>query len=164
MDRPLRTARRFAAPRYAQRPWRPFVAGVLLVACAQKVPKETREAAAASSLSRAAATRPAPPAAAAAAEPARVAIPAATQDACRSICERSTQLKCKNAGQCAANCVGMAALTPCSDAISTLYSCLVREPLAHWNCAEDGVAAIREGYCDSEQAKAVACMEAKMQP
>lgn len=130
-----------------------------LAACARKVPKETSPAPAASSTARVAASaaRPAP------VQPARITIPAAVQDTCRSICQRSTELKCKNAGQCAANCVGMASLTPCSQPVSAMFSCLLREPLAHWSCAEDGVAAIREGYCDSEQAQAVACMEAKMQ-
>jgi hypothetical protein len=62
------------------------------------------------------------------------------------------------------NCIGMGVGTPCSDQFSALYACLVREPVAHWECGEDGVAAIREGYCDKEQERAISCMEAKAQP
>ena len=51
--------------------------------------------------------------------------------------------------------------TPCADEFAGLYRCLENEPVAHWECAEDGVAAVREGYCEKEQATAVGCMEAK---
>jgi hypothetical protein len=91
----------------------------------------------------------------------RVATPA-VQEACRTICERSRQLTCKNAQECLPNCLGMASLTPCSEPISEFYRCLVREPLEHWECDEDGIGSIREGYCDSEQARAVSCAEAKL--
>lgn len=62
------------------------------------------------------------------------------------------------------NCIAMASVTPCSEALQSLYRCLVDQPLTHWECAEDGVAAIRDGFCDAEQGQAAACMEAKMQP
>jgi len=87
----------------------------------------------------------------------------ALRDACATICSRSTELKCANGAQCLTNCLAMAALTPCSEPVSTMYACLVRQPAANWECAEDGVAAIREGFCDREQERAVTCMEAKMQ-
>jgi hypothetical protein len=41
---------------------------------------------------------------------------------------------------------------------------MLREPIDHWECAEDGMGAIRDGYCNEEQGQAVACMEQKMQP
>jgi hypothetical protein len=133
-------------------------------ACARKAPGEGADplhdaAAALSSAPRVvSAARPAP-----SQEP-RVTIPAALKDTCRDICARSQQLKCKSSEQCAPNCIAMAALTPCSPQISALFSCILREPLAHWECAEDGVAAIRKGYCDAEQEQAVTCMEQKMTP
>jgi hypothetical protein len=60
--------------------------------------------------------------------------------------------------------MGMAALTPCSLEMAGFYDCLVAEPLKHWECGDDGVAVIREGFCDAEQRKALQCMEAKMSP
>jgi hypothetical protein len=61
------------------------------------------------------------------------------------------------------NCLGMASLTPCSSEISRFYDCLVAQPIQHWECGSEGVAQIRDGYCDTEQQQAVGCMEAKMQ-
>jgi hypothetical protein len=51
--------------------------------------------------------------------------------------------------------------TPCADEFAALYACLENEPVAHWECAEDGIAAVRESYCEKQQATAVGCMEAK---
>jgi hypothetical protein len=72
-------------------------------------------------------------------------------------------LKCKNTGECLVNCLGMASLTPCSSEISAMFACFLKEPNAHWECGEDGVATIRDGYCDKEQGKAVECMDQKME-
>jgi hypothetical protein len=80
---------------------------------------------------------------------------------CDSICAHSRELKCVHTSQCFANCVGMATLTPCGDEISTFYRCLVKQPTARWQCDEDGVAAIRDGFCNDEQARVVGCMQQK---
>lgn len=88
----------------------------------------------------------------------------AVEQSCKGICERSTTLKCVHAEECMKNCIGMGVGTPCSEQFSALYACFLREPVAHWECGEDGVAAIREGYCEKEQERAVSCMEAKAQP
>lgn len=93
-----------------------------------------------------------------------VPIPADTQRACAGICERSRQLACKNASECMQNCMAMGALTPCTDSVTALFGCLLQQPVKNWECGEDGVAAIREGFCEAEQRKAVTCMEAKMKP
>lgn len=96
--------------------------------------------------------------------PERVQVSPEAQTSCRGICERSKQLKCKRSEECLPNCYGMASLTPCSKEINPLFSCLLREPAEHWECDEDGMGAIRDGYCDKEQREAVACMEKKMTP
>jgi len=93
-----------------------------------------------------------------------VATARAVEKSCTSICERSSTLKCAHAGDCIKSCVGMAIGTPCSAEFSALYTCLLREPMDHWECSEDGTAAIREGYCEKEQERTVTCMEAKAQP
>ncbi len=83
----------------------------------------------------------------------------ALTDTCARICENSRKLKCKSAGECEPNCLGMGSIRPCVDPVAALYTCLEKQPLERWECAEDGVAAIRVGYCDREQAAAVSCME-----
>ena len=85
-----------------------------------------------------------------------------TQSACREICSRSDALHCVHADECSRNCLAMASLTPCTTEIVAMQRCLTKQPVKNWECAEDGVAAVREGFCDSEQQRAVACMDAKM--
>jgi hypothetical protein len=94
-----------------------------------------------------------------------VAAARAVEKSCTDICERSRTLKCKgSADDCMKSCIGMAIGTPCSDAFSALYACFGREPAEHWECGEDGIVAIREGFCEKEQERTVTCMEAKAQP
>jgi len=102
------------------------------------------------------------PAASVAASDEQVPIEKGAQSTCAKICNRSRDLKCQHADRCLTNCLGMASLTPCSPSISAFFACLVKEPSSHWECDDDGVAAIREGFCDATQAAALACMEAKM--
>jgi len=78
---------------------------------------------------------------------------------CRQICENSRKLSCKNARECEPNCVAMGSLRPCFATVTELYTCLSAQPSERWECAEDGVAAIREGHCEAEQERAVGCME-----
>lgn len=85
----------------------------------------------------------------------------AIERSCAKICEHSTSLHCAHAEDCTPNCLAMSIGTPCADEFAGLYRCLESEPPAHWECAEDGVAAVREGYCEKQQAAAVGCMEAK---
>ena len=82
---------------------------------------------------------------------------------CRQICDRSRRLQCANTDKCMPNCLAMAQATPCSSEMRSLYECLKGQPIQNWECAPDGVAAIREGFCDGEQGRTVACMQAKMQ-
>jgi hypothetical protein len=88
----------------------------------------------------------------------------AVEQSCKGICERSQVLKCAHAEDCMKSCIGMGIGTPCSESFAVLYACLQREPVAHWECGEDGIAAIRDGYCEKEQERAVDCMEAKARP
>jgi hypothetical protein len=82
---------------------------------------------------------------------------------CENICEPTRALNCKHPEGCIANCLVMATATPCSAAIASFFSCLTAEPAAHWQCdPESGFAQIRDGYCDTQQAGALACMNEKM--
>lgn len=78
---------------------------------------------------------------------------------CDKICSRSRALKCKNQDDCMRGCLGMGSLKPCALAFGSLYSCLEQQPLSHWECAPDGIAAIGDGFCDKEQSVATRCLE-----
>lgn len=78
---------------------------------------------------------------------------------CEKVCAYSGQLNCGKTDHCVQDCVEMASITPCTAAFRSLYSCLLREPLSHWECSEDHMGAIRDGYCESEQAAAATCVE-----
>jgi hypothetical protein len=91
----------------------------------------------------------------------RAPLPLAVTEACTSICERSKVLKCKNADECLGECVTAATGTPCNAEFQAFYRCLVPQPAHNWECAEDGIAAIKPGLCDEQQERAIQCMEAK---
>jgi hypothetical protein len=82
---------------------------------------------------------------------------------CAAICEKTRTLRCKQPDACLPNCLAMASTTPCSEELSAFQACLANQPTEHWECDEStGVAQVREGYCEAEQARGVSCMEDKM--
>jgi hypothetical protein len=81
---------------------------------------------------------------------------------CSDLCERSRELKCVNAAECKPHCLAMASATPCNEPMAAFYQCLLAQPIKNWECAEDGVAAIRDGFCSKEQQLVASCMLAKM--
>jgi hypothetical protein len=83
---------------------------------------------------------------------------AGTGDPCGPICERTRGLACKNTDACMANCRQLAGVGTCKDEIASVLGCFARAPIAHWECDADGVPSIKQGYCDAEQAKFVACV------
>ena len=84
-------------------------------------------------------------------------------EACGSICERSQVLKCQNANGCLVDCVAAGTGTPCNAEFQAFYRCLMPQPVHKWDCADDGIAAIKPGFCEGQQERAVQCMEAKAQ-
>jgi hypothetical protein len=92
----------------------------------------------------------------------RVEVSFDLERSCREICDRSRVLQCSNLSKCMPNCLGMGSLTPCSEPMQAFFQCLRKQPVANWQCAPEGVAAIRDGFCDKEQAETVQCMQAKM--
>ena len=93
---------------------------------------------------------------------ARIEITPSVERSCRQICDRSVLLRCASVDKCLPNCLAMGSATPCTDEILRFYDCLVAQPVQNWECAPDGVAAIKRGLCDAEQGRTVACMEAKL--
>jgi hypothetical protein len=140
---------------------------VLLAGCARHASADESNAMSttAQAASAAAPSAGAPPAASAA-NPApvaaRVEVPTSLERSCREICDRSRRLKCENTAECMPNCLAMGSLTPCTDKMTVFFHCLVEQPLQNWECSPDGVAAVRPGFCENEQASAVGCMETHM--
>lgn len=80
-------------------------------------------------------------------------------DPCPHICGRTRALGCKRAGECVSNCQEMSKIAACAGEMASVLRCFAHEPVAHWECNEDGEAAIKVGYCDQEQGKFVACAQ-----
>lgn len=79
---------------------------------------------------------------------------------CARICAAATQLKCTKSASCVPSCVAMAASAPaCTAQLSSFFHCLGSQAADHWECLEDGTGAIREGFCEVEQAAFAACLE-----
>jgi hypothetical protein len=44
----------------------------------------------------------------------------------------------------------------CNDELLRFMACAAREPAGHWECS-DGIAALKDGACEGEQATVAAC-------
>jgi len=78
---------------------------------------------------------------------------------CQQVCAASEKLHCSRAKACEPNCIAMASAGTCDSQLAAFYECLKIQPSEHWECMEDGSAAIREGYCESEQAGFARCVQ-----
>jgi hypothetical protein len=54
----------------------------------------------------------------------------------------------------------MQSASTCQRELAATFGCFAKEPVAHWECDEEGNVAIREGYCDAEQGAFAACLGA----
>jgi len=133
----------------------------MLAACVQRAPSGSNDAGASASTHRPVVVAPQTPSPTPNQEPHG---DPEIERACIAICERSQQLKCSHASECMVNCLAMATVTPCTAEMTAFYQCLLKQPIKNWECDEDGVAAIRQGFCDKEQEKTVLCMDKKVKP
>jgi|KBSMisStandDraft_5_1062788.scaffolds.fasta_scaffold793655_2 hypothetical protein len=126
---------------------------LLLFACRTKPPTPTQaETKQEPPPPVAAAPQPMPPPAPPAARP-------AAPDPCPSLCARTSALHCKNGEGCLSNCREMVQIAACGSEMAKVLRCFEREPMRHWECNELGEPAIKDGYCDAEQGKFVACAQ-----
>jgi len=89
---------------------------------------------------------------------ANLATTADMRAACERACRAPLELGCKSAATCVASCLAMASVGSCAKQLSSFYECLASQPKEHWECLEDGTGAIRDGYCEAEQAAFAACL------
>ena len=79
---------------------------------------------------------------------------------CEEICRIPMPLHCSHQEECVSGCESMAMGPICKAEVNRMYDCLLRQPVQNWECDENGVGAIRDPFCDKEQAAAVKCIEA----
>lgn len=46
----------------------------------------------------------------------------------------------------------------CPAEMSKLMTCALKHPAERWECSDEGVASIRDGYCDKEQEAFMNCV------
>lgn len=80
---------------------------------------------------------------------------------CKDICRSPAKLGCNRAKDCEPNCRAMSSVPFCAEELQVFFKCLAFQPLEHWECAEDGTGAIRNGVCEREQASFAACLQRK---
>ena len=51
-------------------------------------------------------------------------------------------------------------LPGCDAELLRFMACAAREPASHWEC-DDGIPALKDGFCDAEQASVVKCVGSK---
>lgn len=78
---------------------------------------------------------------------------------CNPVCEPVRKLGCRRASECVDSCRQMAAGEVCRTQLAGFYACLASEPVEHWECLDDGTGAIKDGFCEREQASFAACLE-----
>lgn len=86
------------------------------------------------------------------------------KDLCNRICEISGKIECAQASLCLDSCVKMMATPVCAAEVTHFLECLTNQAVEHWECDEDGVAAIKEPYCEGEQAATSTCLEREAGP
>jgi hypothetical protein len=102
-----------------------------------------------------------PPPVAPVAPPAAVKAAAAASPAspCPEICRIARDLRCKNQAECEPRCQSMLSLPACKEELFAFLTCLRRQPAANWECDSEDIPAIRDPFCDRQQAALAACME-----
>jgi hypothetical protein len=86
---------------------------------------------------------------------------AAAPDArCTDICEHTVKLACGSRQACMDACAEANDGSICDHEMRAFVTCSLTHPVAHWECTENGVAAIKQGFCDGEQQDFVRCFEA----
>jgi hypothetical protein len=153
--------------------WLSVVACVLACGCSQAAPSEAKSPArstptqaAPQEASPSAVPKPVAAAASAIPDPSTPrAVAAETSLAqratrCTEVCDRTTKLGCGARQACLDDCAQANDGSVCGAQMSAFMACALTHPVEHWECTESGVAALRQGYCDTEQQTFVGCFQA----
>lgn len=77
---------------------------------------------------------------------------------CAGICGRSTELRCAHANDCERLCADSMREMPCQSHMATATACMLGRPASDWECSEDGLAAIKDGFCKPQQDAFANCL------
>jgi hypothetical protein len=83
-------------------------------------------------------------------------------DPCPQICERTVTLGCGPRNECMTACAQVNDGSICAAEMSAFMGCALEHPTEHWECADNGVAAIRDGYCDQQQLAVLTCFRSSV--
>lgn len=81
-----------------------------------------------------------------------------TVERCRKFCAHTESLHCGPPEKCEQGCQQMLDANVCRVHLLKFFSCAEKEPVNHWQCAE-GTPAIKDGWCDAQQAAFAACIQ-----
>ena len=85
--------------------------------------------------------------------------PGGAESPCPAVCELSAKIGCPApAIECQRGCQEMLAGPHCRGQMRAFMRCLKNEPPEHWECGDQGVAAIKAGFCDREQREYAVCL------
>src|SRR5439155_863841 len=133
---------------------------------------ESARSAAPSGVSAAEPTAVARQAAKAADKPAREAPSAAQpkaavpdENACIAMCDKVSSLKCSTMAECIKGCGEMrTAMTACSKGLDSFMLCLVQQPVGNFECNDEGVPSVKDGFCDAQQQALASCLAITPEP
>ncbi len=86
--------------------------------------------------------------------------PRAPTAICQGICQRTKALGCGSVAECLSACAKVNDGSICAEEMSAFMDCALTHPAKHWECTDNGVAAIRNGYCDTQQLAFIRCAQA----
>jgi hypothetical protein len=84
---------------------------------------------------------------------------ASASDLCGALCARSRELACAKQAECGKLCAEMVAMPACGSQLVAALACFGSRPASDWECDPDGIAAIKDGFCEGEQARFASCLE-----
>jgi hypothetical protein len=76
---------------------------------------------------------------------------------CLQICGHVSKLNCGTESVCVQGCSQMVNIPKCTPQMNAFIDCISKESIDHFECGEQGIPSIKEGYCNDEQARFAEC-------
>ncbi|MBN1652573.1 MAG: hypothetical protein JXA30_02235 [Deltaproteobacteria bacterium] len=76
---------------------------------------------------------------------------------CLRICGHVSELNCGTESVCVQGCSYMVNIPKCTPQMNAFIDCVSKESVDHFECGEQGIPSIKEGYCNEEQARFAEC-------
>jgi hypothetical protein len=82
---------------------------------------------------------------------------------CTRVCELTRELDCPGQAGCVQACTRASTVPFCQEQLTEVFECMTAQSVDAWLCGDAGLAEIRQGYCDAEQAAFVRCAQSAAQ-